>query len=223
VGRITPAGKVTFFPVPTLYGTRSLISGPAGRLWFAAGPELGAISTTGAVRWPSCLVTACNFPPAALAAGPDGRLWVASGEGHCSEFCGGGSEIAFRYFPGGLGPFALPPLTLGIGPRLAPIRHRHTSVLLACGQTACRGVLRLRAVIVIGPHHSDRTSRLVLTLPYSLAAGESRLIRLPLRQQRLTRMYRRTGYLVLTAVRGSSIIARRGFFFAPRRGGTAEL
>lgn len=54
VGRITSAGEITFFPVPTISGTRSLISGPAGLLWFAAGEELGAISTTGDVSWPSC-------------------------------------------------------------------------------------------------------------------------------------------------------------------------
>lgn len=221
VGRITPGGDVTFFPVPTISGTSSLVSGPGGLLWFAAGNELGAINTSGTIRWPACLVAACNYPPAAFATGPDGRLWVASGPGHCPSYCGGGSEISYLYEEGGLGPFAPAPVPVGIGPRLTPLRHRHISVLLGCGRrTGCRGVIRLRAVA--RPPGRDRTSRLVSTAPYSLAAGASRRVRLPLARSRLNGVRYATGYLVLTAVRGGSIAARRGFFFWPRRGGTAE-
>lgn len=218
VGRITPAGKVTFFPVPTIEGTRSLISGPGGLLWFTAGDELGAISTSGVARWPTCLNAACNFPPAALTTGPNGRIWVASEPGFCY---GGGGSCGFKYLtrPGGLGPLEQPPLVVGIGPRLAPLRHGHTSVLLACGhRAACRGILRVRSMVRL-----PREVRLwpVVTVPYSLAAGEWRHISIPMTQRDLTRIHT-TGFLVLNAARGHSTLDRRGFYFWPSGDGTAK-
>jgi streptogramin lyase len=143
VGRITPQGRVTQYTVPTDIGTHSIVSGPGGRLWFASGHEVAAIDPSGRISWPACLVQYCRVGPAALAVGPDGGIWAASGIETCT-ICGGGSAIGLLLRPGGIGRYELPPVSLGIGPRAAPVRNGATSLTMACGLAGgCRGVLRL--------------------------------------------------------------------------------
>jgi len=78
IGRITLQGQVTQFAVPTEQGVHSIVSGPGGQLWFAVGYEVGAISTSGAVSWPACLIKGCWAP----ARGAGGRAgWEPLGRG----------------------------------------------------------------------------------------------------------------------------------------------
>ena len=75
IGRMTPGGELTEFPLPAA-GSRptAIAAGPDGNLWFTeeAGDRIGRITPAGAVT---------EFPlspgsgPAGIAAGPDGNLW----------------------------------------------------------------------------------------------------------------------------------------------------
>jgi hypothetical protein len=57
---------------------------------------------------------------------------------------------------------------------------------------------------------------------YPLAIGESRLLSLALSAKRLARIRHRTVFFVLTAVKAGSVVAKRGFYFTPGRGGVAK-
>jgi streptogramin lyase len=221
VGRITPAGEVTFFPVPTIDSTDDVIVGPGGLIWFTADDEIGTISAAGKVSWPSCFSRYCEYPPAAMTTGPDGRIWVASGAGHCPSYCGGGTEQSYIFGSSSIGHFALPSVTVGIGPRLAPLRHGRTSIVIGCGNRgACRGTLRLRALVK--PPGNQFFARLISKHKYSLAAGEIREVasRLPLSRWNKLRYGR--GFLIVDAIQGGSQVAKRGFYFSPKKGGTAK-
>jgi len=82
VGRITTAGAVTKFPVPSAAGQlRGIVTGPDSNLWFAefGSNRIGRMSPSGVLA---------EFPvttgsgPFDMAVGPDGRLWF-------TEFFGG--------------------------------------------------------------------------------------------------------------------------------------
>jgi streptogramin lyase len=178
IGRITPQGAITQFGVPTSAGTHSIVAGPEGKLWFAAGDLVGAISTSGTISWPACLLQHCPESPAALGVGPEGALWVATSYRTCQSLCGGGTAIGLAMLPGGIGRYELPPVKVGIGPRATPIRRGATSLLLACGLPGgCHGQLR-----VTRPerHHGHQRDRVLGKAPYSLSEGETRRVSVPL-------------------------------------------
>lgn len=222
VGRITPAGEVTFFPVPTIDGTNEVTAGPDGLIWFAADDEIGSISTAGKVSWPSCFSRYCEYPPVAMTTGPDGRLWVASGVGSCPSYCGGGTTQSYLiYGASSIGPFAKPPLTVGIGPRLAPLRHDRTSIVIGCGDSgACSGTLRLRALVK--PPRGEFSARLISKVRYSLAPGEIREVALRLPRSRWNKLRYGRGFLIVDALQRGSQVAKRGFYFSPKKGGAAK-
>jgi streptogramin lyase len=75
VGRITPSGAITEFPIPTTGASLSgIVAGPDGNLWFAeSGDKISRITTAGAITEFSIPDT--NVFPTGMAAGSDGRLW----------------------------------------------------------------------------------------------------------------------------------------------------
>ncbi|HEX6602098.1 MAG TPA: hypothetical protein VF030_05600 [Solirubrobacterales bacterium] len=219
VGRINPAGAVTFFPVPTDDSTNEVIAGPDGQIWFTADDEIGSISTAGKVSWPSCFSRFCEYPPAAMTIGPDGRLWVASGVGSCPSYCGGGTTQSYLiYGASSIGPFAKPPLTLGLGPRLAPVRHHRTSIVIGCGDRgACTGTLRLRALV--RPPGNQFFARLISKVRYSLAPGEIKEVTLRLPRSRWNRLRYSRGFLIVDAFQQGSRVAKRASTSRPKRAG----
>jgi virginiamycin B lyase len=75
IGRITPAGIVTEFSVPTPNGLPGAITaGPDGNLWFTEdrGQRIGRISPSGIITEFSLLA---GDLPTEITAGPDGNLW----------------------------------------------------------------------------------------------------------------------------------------------------
>jgi virginiamycin B lyase len=75
IGRITPAGTVTEYPVPpsSYYGPTGITVGPDGALWFAERDTIGRITTAGVVtEYP---VPGPNGGPLQITSGPDGALW----------------------------------------------------------------------------------------------------------------------------------------------------
>ena len=83
IGRITPAGTITLFPLRDADITRIFLTGitpgPDGALWFGVGGggRIGRITTSGSIS---------EFPiparptrtPGAIVAGPDGNLWFTA-------------------------------------------------------------------------------------------------------------------------------------------------
>ncbi len=74
VGRVTPAGVITEFLVPSRTGTEGITAGPDGNLWFTeySGQKIGRITPAGIIT---------EFPlaggayPFGVTAGPDGNVW----------------------------------------------------------------------------------------------------------------------------------------------------
>jgi streptogramin lyase len=80
IGRITPAGAITEFALPTSNSMpEALVVGPDGNLWFIeeAAKAIGRITPQGVVTvFP---LPAGDTFPVGLAAGPDGALWFDTG------------------------------------------------------------------------------------------------------------------------------------------------
>src|SRR5207249_2283249 len=76
IGRITTAGVVSEFAVPTANSSLVGITvGPDGNLWFSErlGNQIGRITTAGAItEFP---VPTANSFPTIITVGPDGNLW----------------------------------------------------------------------------------------------------------------------------------------------------
>jgi virginiamycin B lyase len=78
IGRITTAGAITKFPVPTAAsGVHGIAAGPDGNLWFteSAANKLGRITPAGVVTELACIPTAASNPTN-ITLGPGGRLWI---------------------------------------------------------------------------------------------------------------------------------------------------
>ena len=82
VGRITPEGEITEFPVRGFardLGLREIVAGPDGNLWFVAfhSPKVGRITTDGEITLFDVPPDFCNGPTKIIA-GPDGNLWFTA-------------------------------------------------------------------------------------------------------------------------------------------------
>ncbi len=81
IGRVTTAGVMTEFPIPTA-GSHpwGITTGPDGALWFTenSASRIGRITTAGAItEFP--IPMARTFP-AGITTGPDGALWFTGGD-----------------------------------------------------------------------------------------------------------------------------------------------
>jgi hypothetical protein len=113
IGRITPAGAVTEFPLPVASDFAGpLTVGPDGNLWFPASSEVGRVTPSGALT--AFPLSTPNSAPGPLTVGPDGNLWFPDRGG-----------------PGAIGRFGLrlPHVTRVIA--VAPSRKAITSILVA--------------------------------------------------------------------------------------------
>jgi hypothetical protein len=83
VGRITTAGVITEFPIPTIGSAPFWIAaGPDGNLWFTEfrGNSIGRITTGGVIT--EFLVPTMNSSPGLITLGPDGNLWFTEEAGN---------------------------------------------------------------------------------------------------------------------------------------------
>jgi streptogramin lyase len=99
IGRITPAGEVTVFPLPP-YGslTGSIVPGSDGNIWYGKEftGKIGRLTPTG---------QATEFPLSmdvvgALAAGPDGNVWFGGSGGVMGRITPGGTITQFQLSEG---------------------------------------------------------------------------------------------------------------------------
>jgi virginiamycin B lyase len=84
IGRITPAGSITEFPLSTTCGSSScgpfaITAGPDGNLWFTeAANDVGRITPTGSItqfRVGGVCVANEGCEAFGITSGPDGNLW----------------------------------------------------------------------------------------------------------------------------------------------------
>jgi virginiamycin B lyase len=99
IGRITPGGVVTLFPVAGAgSGPDSITSGPDGNLWFTGiyGNQIGRITPDGVVtEFPVPIMPGAGGPEA-ITSGPDGNLWFTEhGATDIGRITPGGSAILF--------------------------------------------------------------------------------------------------------------------------------
>ena len=104
IGRITTAGVITEFPVPSCSSPTTLTTGPDGALWYTTfdfptpgGPGQASVSrmtTLGVVT----VTYSAPFPSGAtdIETGPDGALWFTSNTGFCTPASGGCELYAYR-------------------------------------------------------------------------------------------------------------------------------
>ena len=83
IGRITTAGAITEFAVPTESSVPlGIVAGPDGNMWFAehVGNNIGRVTTAGAIT-EFAIPTAFSLPDV-LAVGPDGNVWFTEPAGN---------------------------------------------------------------------------------------------------------------------------------------------
>jgi len=98
IGRITPSGVITEFPIPTAspgaFG--GIVTGPDGALWFTeqTSNKIGRIATSGSIT--EFTVPTASSLPTGIAAGPDGNLWFAEvGANKIGKLTTGGTFTEF--------------------------------------------------------------------------------------------------------------------------------
>jgi streptogramin lyase len=83
IGRVTPAGVVTGFPIPTAGSQPTgIVAGRDGNLWFTelAGNKIGRITPAGVItEFP---IPTAGSQPMAIALGADGELWFTESAGN---------------------------------------------------------------------------------------------------------------------------------------------
>ncbi len=113
IGRITTAGALTEYPVPTLNsGPLGIAAGPDGALWFTeeAASKIGRITTAGAIsEYP---LPTSGGQTGGIAAGPDGALWFTEQNAN---------QIGRITTAGGITEYLIPtanshPLSIAAGP-----------------------------------------------------------------------------------------------------------
>jgi streptogramin lyase len=78
IGRLTTAGIMTEYPLPTSGSLpEGIVQGPDGALWFTEyyGNKIGRINTTGVITEYSIPLSGGLSYPTMIASGPDGAMW----------------------------------------------------------------------------------------------------------------------------------------------------
>ncbi|GAA0707333.1 virginiamycin B lyase family protein [Dokdonella soli] len=81
IGRITPGGVVTEFPLPGNGGLIGIANGPDGNLWFTdSAGRIGRATPVGVITEYS--IPTANSAPSGITAGPDGNVWFTESTGN---------------------------------------------------------------------------------------------------------------------------------------------
>ena len=122
IGRITPAGVITEFAIPTPFsGPRALAAGPDGNIWFSEfhASKIGRITMDG-------VVTEFTLPrpdsgPGDITAGADGNIWFVELNGTIDGRFVTGNRVGRITMRGEITEFAIPsptgsPTNVAVGP-----------------------------------------------------------------------------------------------------------
>ena len=118
VGEITPAGRLTQFPLPAgVDSPASIVAGPDGDLWFTAQRKstnagvVARITTAGAVRTFAIPSKPDNLY--GITAGPDGAVWFTESNDRIGRVSPGGVVTEFAGPPGAVYPEGPSAITMG--------------------------------------------------------------------------------------------------------------
>jgi virginiamycin B lyase len=153
VGKITPLGLFTVFPIPTTTGFPSgITAGADGNLWFTepSGNKIGKVTPAGVFT--EFAVPTATSRPTGIAAGPDGNLWFTELSGNkIGRITTAGVITEFAFASTGMKPGKI-------------ARGADGSLWAACGAGAIAKVTTA-GVITIYPAGSDNSS------PADITAG----------------------------------------------------
>jgi virginiamycin B lyase len=105
IGRITTAGAITLYPIPSGADATSITAGPDGAVWFTedslSGPKIGRITTAGVISEYDLPLQGGQMPRSIIAA-PDGALWYAAFAGRIGRISTSGvvTEYVLTAGPG---------------------------------------------------------------------------------------------------------------------------
>jgi sugar lactone lactonase YvrE len=130
IGRITPSGKVTEYPIPTANSApKGITAGPDGNLWFTEyyANQIGRITPSGKVT--EYLIPTAKSMPLAISAGADGNVWFTETMGgKIGRITPSGTITEFPLTNGGAYPYGITAapdgnmwFTEGLGIRIARI------------------------------------------------------------------------------------------------------
>jgi streptogramin lyase len=103
IGRITPQGAITEFPVSGDVGARRVAAGADGNIWFGGG-AIGRITPQGQMTLFRPSTAAASYADSDFAAGPDGNVWFFALGVH------GGRTGIGHITPGGVKSIDTPPI-----------------------------------------------------------------------------------------------------------------
>ena len=121
IGRMTPAGALTEFPIPTADSApRGIVSGPDGAVWFVESgfnrTAIARITTKGEVtEFPIGGTSLDQLQPTEIVTAPDGNLWFnqthpSAPQGEVGRMTPNGAVTLFAFPKGGR------PLGMAVGP-----------------------------------------------------------------------------------------------------------
>ncbi len=155
IGRITPTGHVSAFPVPRAAGPPSAITrGPDGSLWFTAASGIGRITVGGHVTF--FRLPRDTQPGASIIGGPDGNLWFTTARG---------DGIVRMTVAGRLRTFHVPEAT-----GLAPGRDGNLWFIETRGDAIGRMTLTGHITEFALPRHKDQDDASGVGAPITIAA-----------------------------------------------------
>jgi len=156
IGRITPTGQVSAFPVPRVAGPPSAITrGPDGSLWFTVAFGIGRIMVGGNITF--FRLPHDTQPGASIIGGPDGNLWFTTARG---------DGIVRMTVAGRLRTFHVPEAT-----SLAPGRDGNLWFTETRGDAIGRMTLTGHITEFALPRHKDQDDASGVGAPITIAAG----------------------------------------------------
>ena len=83
IGRVTPTGTITEFPLPTGFGPAAIATGSDGNLWFTqwfgGSVPIGYSTRVGRITRTGAVAESAGPAGVAITSGSDGNLWIAEG------------------------------------------------------------------------------------------------------------------------------------------------
>jgi virginiamycin B lyase len=122
IGRITPQGVITEFPIPTPdSGPRALAAGPDGNIWFSEfnASKIGRITPRGEIT--EFTLPRPNSGPGDITAGADGHMWFVELAGTMDGRKPDGNRVGRITMKGEMTEFPIPsqtgsPINVAVGP-----------------------------------------------------------------------------------------------------------
>lgn len=108
IGKITPAGQITEYPLPANLSPQAMAPGPDGNVWFVTGHasegKIGKITPLGAI-------TTYSLPqyvyPSDIVAGPDGNMWFTTDTRRVGKITTSGTITEYAALPEGVRSFKI--------------------------------------------------------------------------------------------------------------------